>query len=550
MRHIILTLLFVSLSLTVAIADTEKTLDQTEITLRHLDFLKATKSGTPALLRLLSDNSEEAKVFKAAYSKAGRPEMDTFADSFEGRFRVHYDLSGSHAPDLTDSDLNGVPDYVDSTLVYLEYAWQIIVVELGYGQPKYDGTRGGLPRDIIDCYLKDLYPQRVYGLTNPDDSGGGAVSSYITIDNSFTENIYGTKGYDAVKITTAHEFFHVIHYTYYGGYDSVWWMEQTAVWLEDRAWDDVNDYLNYLGFLYIERDLPLDWSNSNFMYGATLFAFHIAEKYGENTLRSVWSKFRDKRNGDIENLNSVLPEGLDTAISDLAVWMYFTGYRANEEDYFEEAGLITNTIIPDRITPYQTTVDSLTFRHYTFKYIEISPDEGFSYGDSLYFEFGNPDNGIWKNRVIFYSSPDNYEVFKLTGDSPSLFVPRPLDKAVLVITNYSERDKSFKYVYKIDIVSSKDVKDEPLPVPFALHQNYPNPFNNSTTIPYSIQEKSHITLKIKNIQGATVGILVDDLLYPGSYSASFDASNLSSGPYFVVLESENSRAVKKISLVK
>ena len=51
-----------------------------------------------------------------------RTPMDTSAVSLQKHFRVHYDTTGFHAVDMTDEDGNGIPDYVDSTLVYLEYA--------------------------------------------------------------------------------------------------------------------------------------------------------------------------------------------------------------------------------------------------------------------------------------------------------------------------------------------------------------------------------------------------------------------------------------------
>jgi len=549
MKYILTTLISGLLTVCAVQADTARTESHAEVFLRHHVSRGVLKSGTPSLMRLLAGDSEESSNFREAYSQAMRPVMDTYTDSETGRFRVHYDLSGNDAPDLTDLDLNGVPDYVDSTMAYLEYAWQVIVVNLGYGRPMPDGTLGG-SRDVIDCYLKDLSPQSLYGVTNPDVGNSGSITSYMTVDNNFTERIYPTKGYDALKITTAHEFFHIVHYSYYGGYDSVWWMEHTAVWLEDYAWDNVDDYLNYAGFLFTDRNLPLDTWNGSFEYGASLFAFHIAQKYGHDMLRSIWSTFRDKQNGKIENMNELLPDGVIQAVSDLAVWLYFTGARANYEDFFEEAGLIVNTMKPEQRKTSKTVVDSMTFRHYTFKYVDISPPEGLAYGDSLYFDFKDRSNGLWKNRVILYRSPTNYQIMDINGDTPVIGIPRPFDKAVLVITNASQSDKSYTYLYNIDIVSSKGVKEKPIPIPFALHQNFPNPFNATTTIPFTIQEQSHVTLKIMNIQGASVATLVDGIMYPGSYTETFDAAGLSSGQYFAVLESNQSRAIQKMSFLK
>ena len=549
MKYIITLILTTLFSATVIYADIEKTEDQAAFFLRHFKNKNVIKSGTPALLNLLYGDSDESRSFKAAYAERERPSMEAFKDSEEGHFRVHYNLSGNNAPDLTDINLNGVPDYVDSALVYLEYEWQLIVVTLGYGQPKYDGTRGG-SIDIIDCYLQELSTQSLYGYTSPDITSGGPVSSYMIIDNDFSEPVYPTKGYDALKITTAHEFFHVIHYTYYGGSDAIWWMEHSAVWMENKAWDDVNDYLNYFGFLYLNRDLPIDTYNGSFEYGASLFAFHIAQKYGESYIRAIWNSFRDNQNGKIENMNTILPEGIAQTISNFAVWTYFTGNRANSRDFFKEANLITNTMTPDKTTAEQTTVDSLSFKHYTFKYIDITPEKGFSYGDSLYFKFEDRNGGMWKNQVILYTSPYNYIIEQLPDNQPSIFIPRPFNKAVLVVTNAAQLNKNYKLVYTIDIQPAKGVEREPQSIPFALLQNFPNPFNNTTTLTYSLNNTSHIILKIMNLSGQTVATLIDGVRYPGIYNETFDGADLSSGLYFAVLESGRMRLVSKMSLIK
>ena len=118
------------------------------------------------------------------------------------------------------------------------------------------------------------------------------------------------------------------------------------------------------------------------------------------------------------------------------------------------------------------------------------------------------------------------------------------------MTNVSESDRLYDYVFHVETVSVKGVNKEPAPEPFALHQNYPNPFNNVTAIPYTIVDKSHVTLEVRNIQGVTVARLVDKMLYPGSYTASFDASSFSSGAYFAVLKSGNSILTKKMTFMK
>jgi hypothetical protein len=86
---------------------------------------------------------------------------------------------------------------------------------------------------------------------------------------------------------------------------------------------------------------------------------------------------------------------------------------------------------------------------------------------------------------------------------------------------------------------------------FRLAQNYPNPFNPQTTISYSLPRMSTITLKVYNVLGREVALLIqNEKKTAGTYSTTFDASKLSSGIYFYTLTSENFKATKKMLLIK
>ena len=71
---------------------------------------------------------------------------------------------------------------------------------------------------------------------------------------------------------------------------------------------------------------------------------------------------------------------------------------------------------------------------------------------------------------------------------------------------------------------------------FGLEQNYPNPFNPSTTITFSIPERSTVRLSIFNTLGQKISEIVDEVKDAGSYEHSFNASQLSSGIYFYRIE--------------
>jgi len=85
---------------------------------------------------------------------------------------------------------------------------------------------------------------------------------------------------------------------------------------------------------------------------------------------------------------------------------------------------------------------------------------------------------------------------------------------------------------------------------FALEQNYPNPFNPSTSIKYTVPERSNVTLKVFDMLGREVSVLVNKTQEAGSYSVNFDASKLSSGMYLYSINAGNYNATKKMILMK
>ncbi len=94
------------------------------------------------------------------------------------------------------------------------------------------------------------------------------------------------------------------------------------------------------------------------------------------------------------------------------------------------------------------------------------------------------------------------------------------------------------------------LKDEESPTEFTLHQNYPNPFNPTTSIEYQVASTEKVSIKVYDVLGREIRTLVNEQKSPGSYSVNFDASNLSSGIYFYVLEAGNVRLSKKMMLIK
>jgi hypothetical protein len=85
---------------------------------------------------------------------------------------------------------------------------------------------------------------------------------------------------------------------------------------------------------------------------------------------------------------------------------------------------------------------------------------------------------------------------------------------------------------------------------FVLNQNYPNPFNPSTTISYSLPERSFVNIKIYDILGREIAEVVNEEREVGVHNINFNGSGLPSGHYVYVMTAGGNVTTKKMTLVK
>jgi flagellar hook assembly protein FlgD len=101
-------------------------------------------------------------------------------------------------------------------------------------------------------------------------------------------------------------------------------------------------------------------------------------------------------------------------------------------------------------------------------------------------------------------------------------------------------------------------KETGVPMGYSLAQNYPNPFNPKTDIRYQISDSRspvHTSLKIFNILGQEVRMLVDEVKEAGYYTVTWDGkdrfgNDVASGVYFYRLTAGDYTATKRMVLLK
>jgi hypothetical protein len=203
-------------------------------------------------------------------------------------FCVHYVATTVDAPDLTDSNGNGVPDYVEQVAAVAEQSYSTENTTLGWQSAKPDGALGGDSR--TDVYLVQLGGQ-LFGYSAPDPGQGSNRSqhAYLVVDDDYTPAEFpGTNPLDDLEVTFAHEYNHVLQF----GYDvdqDLWFYEATAVWMEDHVYPAINDYLRYVKRWVLRSKTPLTASDIK-IYGSAVWNHWLAGRFGDAVVRTAWER--------------------------------------------------------------------------------------------------------------------------------------------------------------------------------------------------------------------------------------------------------------------
>lgn len=132
----------------------------------------------------------------------------------------------------------------------------------------------------------------------------------------------------------------------------------------------------------------------------------------------------------------------------------------------------------------------------------------------------------------------------------SSWVPESVGVVVFV------QNSSSKEIYQSDYIAVKsltvtDVKNDPvLPHGFELSQNYPNPFNPRTSFEFTVASVQFVSIKVFNLLGREVAVLVNEQRAPGFYTLTWDASALPSGVYLYRMQAGSVIQTRKMTLIK
>ncbi|HET6997254.1 MAG TPA: MXAN_6640 family putative metalloprotease [Solirubrobacterales bacterium] len=216
-------------------------------------------------------------------------------------FCVHWVAEGIDAPNLTDNDGDGVPNFVEQVLRIAEHVHEVENEEFGWREPKSDGRRGG-GNGKTDIYLSQIGGE-LFGYAAPDRGQATRqhrtprrLHGYLVLDNDYSAFEFpGTKPADDLRVTLAHEYNHILQFGY-DAYQDPWFAESTATWMEDLVYNDIDDYLRYVRRWVKRWDTPLTTSSIK-EYGSAVWNQWLAQRYGPEIVRRAWSRAIHMRPG-------------------------------------------------------------------------------------------------------------------------------------------------------------------------------------------------------------------------------------------------------------
>jgi hypothetical protein len=83
-----------------------------------------------------------------------------------------------------------------------------------------------------------------------------------------------------------------------------------------------------------------------------------------------------------------------------------------------------------------------------------------------------------------------------------------------------------------------------------MFQNYPNPFNPKTVVRYQLLAVANVGLRVFDLLGNEVAVLVDERKTPGCYEVEFEADGLASGVYLCRMTAEGVVQTQAMVLVR
>ena len=280
------------------------------------------------------------------------------------------------------------------------------------------------------------------------------------------------------------------------------------------------------------------WDVSNVANFNNIFlGMALSTENYSNTLAG-WSQLNLQRDvhfvGGFSQYDSIGAAAKQKMINDFN-WTFTDGGRELELSYFnlvyQETGVMLSWETEPEVNQYKFFIERMQD---TISCGGLDLTDWYSWEWELVdsVEFSVNDSYTYLDSSFCPSTVEVYYRLKQVGDN--------------IETKYSQlRNVQIEPVTGID-----DPDGNEIPTGYSLLQNYPNPFNPTTIVKYNIVKNENVSLKVYDVLGREVKILVNEMQLPGKYEVEMNGSGLSSGVYIYRLQAGDFISSRKMVLLK
>ena len=152
-----------------------------------------------------------------------------------------------------------------------------------------------------------------------------------------------------------------------------------------------------------------------------------------------------------------------------------------------------------------------------------------------------PYAALHLEEELFFES--NHEIYSAAFDR---------DRRIFYVTEFVREleGRLVVHAWKVSPVSTLVRSGDASPSGYCLFQNHPNPFNPATTICFDVKELCRVMLRVYDVTGREVAVLVDGNFPAGRHKVRFGASGLPSGIYACRTQTGNFTTARKMIKVE
>lgn len=328
---------------------------------RRADGIAAALAGVGLLIAAPAaaqdcESSRPTEAAGAAGLAYGSAEVASF-DSASGLARVHYALTGAHAPPAASTLEPEVPDAVvvaaraaDDALS--EYA------ALGFVPPLADGDSPCASNgdgDAIDIYLVHFASADGQALLDHCRPGKPRrCSGFVLVENDFRGAGYADVS-EGLRTVVPHELFHLVQDAYDADLER-WWAEGSAQWAAKQVYPELQDLERFLPGYFDNPQRPLNEPPpgvvASFLYATAIWPVFLHERHGAALVREIYEGFAGDGASVLETTDLVLQargSSLPRDFLQFAAYNAATGERATEDAGYRAAAeypLVELTALP------------------------------------------------------------------------------------------------------------------------------------------------------------------------------------------------------------